>query len=435
MNILLYIPVVLFTLIGGAHFLRQGNLGAVGAIVLVLGLLFIRRTWVRIVYPILLAGSAILWLSVGYEFIQIRMALQEPWGRLAIILGAVSLFTLLTGLVFATDRFKKIYRAHGDTGTLSAAAFLLTGVGLSAVQLVVSKPMILLERFLVGGGWIEILLLSTYAGFIVEKMMVVEDAPVWRRRIWLLFCIGFFLQLLLGMLGVDRLLMGDAPHVAVPLIIAAGPVFRGDGLFMVFLFGATVLLVGPSWCSHLCYLGAFDQFAADRNKRARSLPRWTIPLRIGMLILVLAVPFVLRQFSVATSVAVGIGIGAGIIGIGVMLVFSRKMGAMVHCAVYCPIGLVANGLGKISPFRVRILDGCDGCGACKPACPMNALQDIHIERKSPGFNCTLCGDCLSKCNKNEIQYGFLSFTGPVVRNVYIVAIVVLHAVFLGVARA
>ena len=40
---------------------------------------------------------------------------------------------------------------------------------------------------------------------------------------------------------------------------------RGGGLFMAILFSASVLLVGPAWCSWLCYIGAWD----DRVARLR----------------------------------------------------------------------------------------------------------------------------------------------------------------------
>ncbi len=88
--------------------------------------------------------------------------------------------------------------------------------------------------------------------------------------------------------------------------------------------------------------------------------------------------------------------GFGGLGVLVMLLASRKLGVMVHCLVFCPIGLVVNTLGRVHPFRLRIDDSCTSCGACSTACRYQALEPQHIAARQPGFTCTLCDECLPR---------------------------------------
>ena len=86
-----------------------------------------------------------------------------------------------------------------------------------------------------------------------------------------IFSIIFFSQLILGVVGLEKLLMTGKLHLPVPALIAAGPLFRGTGFFMAILFTFSVLLVGPAWCSWLCYIGAWDNYAAKFKKIPISL--------------------------------------------------------------------------------------------------------------------------------------------------------------------
>ena len=316
----------------------------------------------------------------------------------------------------------------------SAAAFLLTFGLLAIVQLKVSPPMILLERFIYGGGWIEVTVLSGYAATIVQKMCLPSDARIWRKRIWLLFAAVFFGQFIIGVLGIDPFLMSGKLHVPVPAVILAGPTFRGEGFFMPILLAVTLLLVGPSWCSHLCYFGGFDLLATSGRKRPMAHKKWFGTLRISLLLATVSVAVLLRATGVSGVAAAMVAAAFGAVGIAVMMFGSRKMGTMIHCAAVCPIGLVAVVAGKLSPFRVKFTAGCHGCGACSLSCPMGALEKHHIQKRTVGFNCTLCGDCLSKCRSTGLAYHFAHWHSPRVRMVFLVLVISLHAVFLGVAR-
>jgi polyferredoxin len=230
------------------------------------------------------------------------------------------------------------------------------------------------------------------------------------------------------------MLMTGELHLPVPALIAAGPVYRGEGFFMLALYGSSLLLLGPAWCSHLCYIGAWDHWASKSRKSTPTLPAHARYTRLGLLALVLAAALVLRFSGFPTLIAVWAAAVFGLVGVMIMLTLSTRCGTMVHCTAYCPIGIVSNVMGKVNPWRVRIAEGCSNCGKCSRACRFSALSAADLERGRPGLSCTLCGDCIASCPDSRLHYTFPGLSPSTARKAFIVAAVALHAVFLGVAR-
>lgn len=316
-----------------------------------------------------------------------------------------------------------------------AAAFLLTLSLLAVVQLVVDRPMLIVERFLPGAGWAEVLALATYAAWLFGELHNPRDTARWRRRLWTFFSIVFFAQLALGLSGIERFLMSGELHLPIPAMIAAGPLYRGEGLLMPILFATTVLLVGPAWCSYLCYIGSWDLNAAAGRRRPTQLPAWRNWLRVGILALVVATALGLRSVGASGTSATMLGLAVGLMGVAIMVVASRRTGSMIHCTMYCPIGLAADVLGKLSPFRLRIDDRtCSDCGACALKCRYGALRPEDIAARRPGLTCTLCGDCVGACRGRSIEYRLGWLSPRAARTTFLVLVVSLHAAFLGVAR-
>lgn len=109
MNVLRLLPVIFSMLLLSAHFYRAGHLLLASGALLSLGLLCIRRPpAVWLMQGLLGAGTA-EWISTAVRFAMYRHAQGLPWQRLAVILGLVSLFTLLSTLVFRTDALKDRY--------------------------------------------------------------------------------------------------------------------------------------------------------------------------------------------------------------------------------------------------------------------------------------------------------------------------------------
>jgi len=427
-------PLILSVVFMIAHFMRAENTGAVAVTAVVPLMLLLKKRWAtKIVQLFLLVGAAI-WFESTMKFVLIRQDTGQPWLRLVLILGVVASLSVGAALILQKKSLKKRFQKVSAFDFPSGATFVLTAVILGVIQYKVKLPMLIAERFIPGAGWAEILILASYAGWITEKLLDKKQTHIWRKRIWLLFSAVFFGQLILGLSGVEKFLMTSKLHLPIPAMILGGPLYRGNGFFMPILFLSTVVLAGPAWCSYICYIGSWDQTASSKKRKPAVMPRWRHPARIAILLIVPAVAVLLRLFGASSLTAVIFGLSFGIVGVVIMFIWSRKTGVMTHCITWCPIGLLANWLGKLSPFRLKINDTCDECGACSLACRYDALTVFDIQQRKPGLTCTLCGDCIKSCRLNSIEYAFLKLDPEKARTLFIVLVVVLHAVSTGIAR-
>jgi len=317
---------------------------------------------------------------------------------------------------------------------LAAIPFIATISLLFFVEWKVKMPMLLLERFLPGWGWVEVLVLGAYAGFLFIKLHDQYQSARWRKISWTIFAVFFFTQLTAGLLGCENCLMTGTLHLPIPAMIIGGSVYRMEFGFMPILFLSTVILSGPAWCSQLCYFGAFDNLAAYSRKIGQKKIINKNKLKNTFFVLMLTGVILLRVFNTPIIYAV---IGASMIGVtGVLIVLfvSPKKGKMINCIAYCPIGTLIQYLKFINPFRMKIQQSCTECMICTTACPYDALNKEDILNRKPGKTCTYCGDCLSSCHGNFIEYKFPGLSPSKARNLWLIVTVVIHAVFMGLAR-
>lgn len=94
----------------GAHFFRAGEWLGLAASVLMLALLFWRRTAAWRVLQVALVLGALEWLWTAARFAQERMLMGRPWGRMALILGGVALVTLAAAAVLRSRRLRSWFR-------------------------------------------------------------------------------------------------------------------------------------------------------------------------------------------------------------------------------------------------------------------------------------------------------------------------------------
>ena len=105
---LLTVPALSLLLLA-AHFYRAGLLpGVIGALGLVV-LLGLRRPWVLRLMQLVLVLGAAEWMRTLWVIAELRISLQQPVLRLAIILGFVAAFTLLAALLFETSPLGRYY--------------------------------------------------------------------------------------------------------------------------------------------------------------------------------------------------------------------------------------------------------------------------------------------------------------------------------------
>jgi hypothetical protein len=109
MNAIKLIPVILSFLLLAAHFYRAGYSSLTVVCIGILLLLFFRKPWIPRLFQGLLILASLEWLRALYFIAAMRIAWDQPWTRLAVILGAVALFTLLSGLVFKSARLRTYY--------------------------------------------------------------------------------------------------------------------------------------------------------------------------------------------------------------------------------------------------------------------------------------------------------------------------------------
>lgn len=419
-----------------AHFLRFGDMGLTVVIIAMAGLCFTRLGWARIVCSAALFVSSFLWVQSGIDFVQIRMAVGQPWMRLVVIMGSVCAFSLFGAWVLSTEKAAARFSKDSSIAISQAAVFFLVSGGLWLCHVMPEKMTLLLaDRFIPGSGVVEIFIIAMYATWLCSLLLDKRTQRKARSYAWAFFSLIFFGQLTLGLLGFTTFLMNGSLHLPVPALIVAGPLFRGSGFFMLILFSVSVLLVGSAWCSHLCYIGAWDDIMSRVHKgKTGRLPAWAPKVRIALAVVVFAVALGMGLADVPVLVAVWLAAILGLIGVAIMLFVSRRMKMMVHCSAFCPLGVMSNILGKVSPWRLRFSDACTKCNACVTVCRYNAITPERLEAGSPAFSCSLCRDCTAVCRHGAAEIHFLGIPSSRATHIFVVLVTSLHAIFLGVAR-
>ncbi len=314
---------------------------------------------------------------------------------------------------------------------------LLTGIIviilLLPLQFIGGRPMLVLERLVAGGGYLQIAAVALFASAMEYNMLLPERQGWWRRFSWTLFSVLFFMQLILGLV-VDRLfLMTGNLHLPVPALMISGPLYRGELSVMTLIFLSAILLSGPAWCSQYCYFGAIDSALAGKRGRSWSPPK-RMALKNSFLLLAIAAALLLRITGAGRETALIAGAATGVAGLVIMATLSRRKGKMAHCTLWCPAGTLVSYLKRISPFRMVIETSCTSCMRCSQVCRYDALSATDIASLRPGITCTLCGDCLAACQHSSISYRLAGLSPESARRVYITVTVVIYSLVLAMAR-
>jgi len=107
--ILRLIPVILSLILLAAHFLRINFLPLAILSFLMIALLFLRKKWVPRIIQLYLLFGFVEWLRIAFVYIEQRQQVGADYRRLVIIIGAVALFTLLSGLMFGVKGLREKY--------------------------------------------------------------------------------------------------------------------------------------------------------------------------------------------------------------------------------------------------------------------------------------------------------------------------------------
>ena len=419
--------------LGAAHFFRSGQQGLSCVCLVWAGLLWRPVAWLRRSAAVFLLGLGVEWGMTTLALARWRLQLGQDWLRMVCILGAVAALTLLAA---AALRSRACRRDEAPGPRAQALACLLV----SALLLLLDglRPeLLLLHRLMPGWGAVQALPAGLWAGLVYGWLADRRRAPLWRRRIWLLFSCVFFGQLLAGLFLHSLFLLQGVPHLPVPGLILSGPLYRGGGsLFMPGLFAVSLLLAGSAWCSHLCYLGVWDARTADAGPRSgRGVPAAWRKARWGLLAVSLLLPLGLRLAGVPWPWALVLALALGLALLPCALWLSRRLGIPVYCCGICPLGLTANLLARLSPWRLRRNGRCTGCGACARACRYGALRlDGPGKAAGPDWRCTLCRDCMSVCRQGALEIRCWGQGGAWGEQALLCSLSVLHTLFLFMGR-
>lgn len=108
------LPVVLAVLVLAAHFFRARQMPFVALSLALPLLLFVRERWsARAVQAGLVLG-ALEWVRTLAFFAGQRVEAGRPWGRLAVILGAVAVLTALAALAVSVPSAKPVSGGEGE---------------------------------------------------------------------------------------------------------------------------------------------------------------------------------------------------------------------------------------------------------------------------------------------------------------------------------
>lgn len=110
MNFFRLLPVIIAFAFLAAHFYRAEQTVLVAVCAFFPLALFLQKSWVPQLFQGVLILGALEWLRILYMLAAMRIGFDQPWGRLALILSAVALFTALSGLVFNSRALRVRYR-------------------------------------------------------------------------------------------------------------------------------------------------------------------------------------------------------------------------------------------------------------------------------------------------------------------------------------
>src|SRR5689334_7919529 len=116
MAFLCAIPVILSALVLAAHFFRNGQILLVLMSLAAAALLAVPRWWVARAIQVFLIIGALEWVRTAMAIADERLSAGQPWLRMAIILGCVAMFTLLSSLVIFTRPLRRHF--YGPPATV-----------------------------------------------------------------------------------------------------------------------------------------------------------------------------------------------------------------------------------------------------------------------------------------------------------------------------
>lgn len=120
MTFLLLLPTVLALLTLGAHYARYGLYPLTLFLLLMIGLLFVKRRWAARTLQVILCIAAFEWGGVLYDVARERAMEGRDARKSGIILGGTGLFTLLAAGLYQLPRLRRRYPSKAELAAVRA---------------------------------------------------------------------------------------------------------------------------------------------------------------------------------------------------------------------------------------------------------------------------------------------------------------------------
>ncbi len=240
----------------------------------------------------------------------------------------------------------------------------------------------------------------------------------------------------LSVLGSGRIYAGPFKGVCLPVLncyacplgVFSCPIgtlqhfmaLRIVPLMLIGAIGLVGVLVGRMGCGWLCPFGLLQDLLYKIRSPKIRIPEAFANLKyLSLAVLVIAVPFwtgvpwFSRLCPIGTLTA---GIpwaladphdpetGRAVIESGdlgaLFLVKLLVLGAFLalfvvskrpFCRTACPLGAILSLFSRLSVVRLRVSDGCQGCGVCRERCPV----DLQVSDSADSRECIRCLRCTS----------------------------------------
>ena len=236
--------------------------------------------------------------------------------------------------------------------------------------------------------------------------------------------------------GLVALLDGDG-HI----LVSGGDGLLPDGLDAARAearqTGMAKVILPSAQGDMLCLLGSIRAFGwyVALTAPLDEIQEPSDSLLASLLAVSLLLPLGLRLAGLPWPWALVFALALGLALLPCALWLSRKLGIPVYCCGICPLGMTANLLARLSPWRLRRNGHCTGCGACARVCRYGALRlDGDGRVTGPDWRCTLCRDCMSVCRHRALEIRCCGRGGAWVEQALLCSLSVLHTLFLFMGR-
>lgn len=109
MIIVRLLPLIFAHLLFAAHIMRSYGLFWALIVLSLLFTLFIHRDWIILMWQLIMALVTVEWIRTSIVIIKLRLAVEMPYTRLSIIMGAVILFNLFMIYLIQRPGIRKFY--------------------------------------------------------------------------------------------------------------------------------------------------------------------------------------------------------------------------------------------------------------------------------------------------------------------------------------